>query len=204
MLREIKKELVHHFPFTAIGALTGIILMIVFKDMPEKTAHSLFSVFHPGHVFLSALVTSAMYRNYKCRVDKKECNIFALLLIGYVGSVGIATLSDSLIPYFGEAILNMPHRHMHIGFLESWWVVNPIAVIGIIIAYYKPYTKFPHFGHVLLSTWASVFHIMAAKGEGMSLLIYAGAFLFLLLAVWLPCCISDIVFPLLFVGKKER
>jgi hypothetical protein len=28
-------------------------------------------------------------------------------------------------------------------------------------------------------------------------------FVFLFFAVWLPCCVSDIVFPLLFTGNKE-
>jgi hypothetical protein len=29
-------------------------------------------------------------------------------------------------------------------------------------------------------------------------------FLFLFLAVWLPCCFSDIVYPLLFLKAEER
>jgi hypothetical protein len=28
-----------------------------------------------------------------------------------------------------------------------------------------------------------------------------GSLVFLFLAVWLPCCISDIVFPLLLIGE---
>jgi hypothetical protein len=28
-------------------------------------------------------------------------------------------------------------------------------------------------------------------------------FLFLFLAVWVPCCVSDIVYPLLFVRGKQ-
>jgi hypothetical protein len=64
-------------------------------------------------------------------------------------------------------------------------------------------TKFPHAGHVLLSTWASLFHIIMAKGQVVSLLSYAVIFLFLFLAVWLPCCLSDIVFPLGFVKEPH-
>jgi len=29
-------------------------------------------------------------------------------------------------------------------------------------------------------------------------------FIFLFLAVWLPCCVSDIVFPLLFVTNEQK
>jgi len=129
--------------------------------------------------------------------------MFALLAIGYAGSIGIATLSDSLMPYLGEVILKMPHRHIHIGAIEKWWLINPLAIIGIAIAYFKTSTKFPHFMHVLLSTWASLFHMMMAKGAHTTMFVYIAVFVFLFFSVWLPCCISDIVFPLLFIRKPS-
>ncbi|MBN1794514.1 MAG: hypothetical protein JW844_06065 [Candidatus Omnitrophica bacterium] len=201
MFKRIIEELKHHAPFTFFGALTGIILMAVFRTIPHGVAHRLFFTFHPLHVLLSALTTAAMYQRHKCGANRKQCNLFFLLMIGYVGSIGIATVSDSLMPYAGEALLDMPRRGVHIGFIEMWWLVNPMAVVGIAIAYFKPTTKFPHYGHVLLSTWASLFHILMAAGGQISLMEYGAVFLFLFLAVWLPCCISDIVFPLLFVGE---
>ena len=203
MFKRIIHELKHHAPFTAFGALTGIVIMIFFRNVPGEVSHSLFYIFHPFHVLLSALTTAAMYQRYKCRADKKKCSILLLLAIGYAGSIGIATLSDSIVPYIGEVWLNMPGRQVHIGFIEKWWLVNPLAVIGIAIAYFKPATKFSHYGHVLLSTWASLFHIMMAQGQGLNWIICAGVFIFLFLAVWIPCCISDIVFPLLFVKNKK-
>ncbi|MBL7132177.1 MAG: hypothetical protein ISS45_12395, partial [Candidatus Omnitrophica bacterium] len=122
------------------------------------------------------------------------------LIIGYIGSIGIATISDSIIPYLGEAMLRMPNRGIHIGFIEKWWLVNPLAVMGVAIAYFSPTTKFPHAGHVLLSTWASLFHIIMAIGGGvLHWFVYIVIFLFLFLTVWIPCCLSDIIFPLLFV-----
>ena len=39
--------------------------------------------------------------------------------------------------------------------------------------------------------------------NSVSLLSYAAAFFFLFLAVWVPCCVSDIVFPLLFKRKPN-
>jgi len=128
-----------------------------------------------------------------------KCNFWSLVIIGYVGSVGIATISDSIIPYFGETLLNMPNRGVHIGFIEKWWLVNPLALLGVAIAYFRPRTKFPHAGHVLLSTWASLFHIIMAIGGRLGWFSYIAIFFFLFLAVWIPCCVSDIVFPLLFV-----
>lgn len=179
-----------------------MILMAVFRNMPYGPAYRTFYVLHPFHVFLSALVTASMYKNYKCP-GTRPCPVWALLVVGYIGSIGIATLSDSIIPFLGETLLDMPHRHVHLGFIEEWWLVNPLAVAGIAVAYFRPTTKFPHAGHVLVSTWASLFHIIMAKGASLSMVTYASVLVFLFLAVWLPCCISDIVFPLIFVGERD-
>jgi len=197
-IRNITLELKSHAPFTLFGALTGIVLMLIFKDVSENTKFILFYIFHPTHVVLSAMVTSSMFK-----LHTKKTNFLIVLVIGYVGSIGIATASDSLIPYVGEILLGL-HPHSHIGFIERWYIVNPAAVLGILIAYFWPKTKFPHAGHVLLSTWASLFHILMALGNTIPILTMIVIFIFLFIAVWLPCCISDIVFPLLFVkdGKS--
>ncbi|MDD4956853.1 MAG: hypothetical protein PHH49_02605 [Candidatus Omnitrophica bacterium] len=201
-MNRIAHELKQHMPFTFFGALTGIICMELTMGMSHDLAHRLFYVFHPLHVVLSALVTASMYKLYILQNGKK-LNVLKFILIGYVGSVGIATLSDSLIPYLGETMLGLQYRAPHIGFIEEWWLVNPAAFVGIALAYIYPHTKFPHAAHVLLSTWASLFHILMAMGGEYSSYVYLGIFFFLFLSVWLPCCVSDIVFPLLFVKERE-
>jgi len=152
MYKQIFKELKEHMPFTALGAATGIIMIIFLRKLPSESSYNIFYTLHPIHVFLSALVTASMYNFYKCGKGKKKCNLGFLIFIGYVGSVGIATLSDSIIPYLGEILLDLPHREIHLGFIEKWWLVNPLSLFGIVIAYLRPSTTFPHFGHVLLST----------------------------------------------------
>ena len=204
-MNKIIKELKQHMPFTVLGAASGIIFMFLFRNMSYDTAHDLFFVFHPLHVLLSALVTASLFHLHTCpKGEGKTCNLPVLLAIGLAGSVGIATLSDSIIPYLGEVLLNMPHRHEHIGFMENWWLILGVAAVGITIAYFNPTTKFPHAGHVLVSTWASIFHIMMAKGENINLFTYIAIFVFLFIAVWLPCCVSDIIFPMLFVKDEKK
>ena len=175
--------------------------MLVFQSLSHRISYPIFYVLHPIHVLLSAIVTTSMYKLHKCGHTKDKCNFLILLAIGYTGSIGIATISDSLIPYLGEILLHMPNRGIHVGFIEKWWLVNPLAILGVVIAHFWTDTKIPHAGHVLLSTWASLFHIIMAKGEVVSLLSYTVIFLFLFIAVWLPCCLSDIVFPLMFVKE---
>lgn len=238
--------------------------MLLFRNAGETVNHRLFLVFHPTHVVLSAIVTTSLLRLYE-----KKTSLLKLVVVGYLGAVGVATMSDCVLPFFGETILGVAvpthgdlhehddgqpvdphasaehnetaglHEHeegeladaheelghegtdehhetaghdahlhgdgdgiwsrLHLGFIEDWYVVNPAALLGIIIAYFWPRTAFPHAGHVLISTWASSFHVLMNTHGEMTAMMLVGAFVVLFIAVWLPCCISDIVFPLLFV-----
>lgn len=206
MLRQITSELKEHIPFTAIGAVTGIAIMviIVFTHIPSPISEAAFYTLHPLHVLLSALVTTAMYKRYS------KGKLWAAILIGYVGSIGIATLSDAIIPYLEGNALNIAIS-FHLPFIETekmpflgiakWVVINSAAVIGIALGYWKQTTKIPHSGHVLLSTWASLFYF-TAFGTASWIPLLPLIFVFLFLSVWIPCCLSDIVFPLLFIRKR--
>ena len=205
MTRRIATELKNHAPFTALGAVTGIIIMviIVLGNVPAQISQATFYTLHPLHVVLSALVTTAMYMRHS------KGKLWAAILIGYSGSIGIATLSDVLIPYLGGTLLNI-EIGFHIPFMETgkmpfigiekWPVVNSAALIGIALGYWKHTTKVPHSGHVLLSTWASLFYF-TAFGIAYWIPLLPLVFVFLFLAVWIPCCLSDIVFPLLFIRQ---
>ena len=54
----IGAELRAHAPFTFLGALSGIVCMVLFKGLEYRTSHTIFYLFHPAHVLLSALVTA--------------------------------------------------------------------------------------------------------------------------------------------------
>ncbi|MFC2050445.1 hypothetical protein ACFLTN_04635 [Chloroflexota bacterium] len=198
MLRRIGIELARHAPFTAAGAVSGIVIMavVVLVKTPPNVSETIFYILHPAHVLLSAIVTTAMYKRYSAG------KLWAAILIGYTGSVGISTLSDSIIPYLGGESLNIK-MEFHIGFIEKWWLVNPLAFLGIAIGYLRPTTKLPHAAHVFLSTWASLFYF-TAFGAAQWLPLLPLVFLFLFLAVWVPCCISDIVYPHLFLGGDQH
>ena len=199
LMTEMVHELKSHAPFTLMGGVLGVIVLVTLSKLglPRGASAWLFDVLHPLHVLVSAIVTTAIYRLHGRR------GLVATVLVGYVGAVGIGTLSDCLIPYWGEWLLDMPHRHAHIGFIEHWWLVNPLALVGIAIAVKWPRTKMPHATHVLLSTWASLFHMaMAADQHHMEATTLIVVPVFLFLAVWVPCCTSDIVFPMFFSGGR--
>ncbi len=225
----ILSELRAHAPFTLFGALTGIVAMLLFAKASTQVSQRLFQVFHPAHVVLSAIVTASLFK-----LHEKKPSFLLILIVGYVGAVGIATLSDSILPFLGEDFLGVAvpthaslhehgdasepaalheeehetHEHtgrpqLHLGFIEDWYVVNPAALLGILIAWFWPHTKFPHAGHILISTWASSFHVLMNTHRELTPLLFVGVFVVLFLAVWLPCCVSDIVFPMLFVRSPH-
>lgn len=239
--RNIGRELKSHAPFTFLGAVIGLLCMYAARDICYENSLRLFRVFHPLHVVLSAMVTAAVYRTF----DRKK-HFLTVLVIGYFGSIGVATLSDSIIPFFGESILGvaMPaHAHLHeaihensaeanegehasekavcgheecehdgghgvlerlhLGFIEEWYSVTPAALLGVFIAYFLPKSKFPHAAHVLISTWASSAHILMNMDYSFSITLAIGFLIVLFVSVWLPCCISDIIFPLLFINDAE-
>jgi hypothetical protein len=217
-VKHILIELKGHLPFTAFGAVLGISFMLFFRNVGESGAHILFSIFHPGHVILSAIVTTSMFRIHAFRK-----HFITILIIGYLGSVGIATISDIIMPEIGSRLLGLDipahtelhhehsdndeqghnsHEHdegIHLGFIKEWYLVNPAALIGILIGYFLPHTKFPHSGHILVSTWASSAYLLMRVYAEIDFTAMIEIFVILLLSVWIPCCVSDIVFPLLFV-----
>jgi len=196
MIMQIARELKRHAPFTIFGAGTGIIIisMIVFCNVPSKISYTTFYILHPLHIILSALTTTAMYKLHTHGKGK----LWIAILIGYTGSIGIATMSDVIIPYIGMYLLGIKIPFV-VPFITKWWI-NPLAFCGIMIGYWRPTTEFPHAGHVLLSTWASLFNIMQYQ-IAIAGWMFPLIFLFLFLAVLLPCCTSDIIYPLIFVKK---
>lgn len=235
-VRHIIEELKGHAPFTLFGAFLGIVFMLFFRKAGGAGNHTLFNIFHPAHVLLSAIVTASMFGLHAARR-----RFVLMLLVGYFGSVGIATLSDIIIPHASASLLglNVPthaefhqlgstdtdtdlHEHeqdyknlneesenqrrkIHLGFIEEWYLVNPAAILGILIAYYLPRTKFPHAAHVLISTWASSSYLLiCCIRDEITIPAITAIFATLFIATWVPCCISDIVFPLLFVKSDLK
>lgn len=235
-LKAILIELRAHAPFTLFGAITGVAAMLLFRNASPEVSQRLFQVFHPAHVVLSAIVTASLFKLYE-----GKRSFLALLVVGYIGAIGVATLSDSVLPFLGESFLGVAvpthaslheeesaagaeaahddpeadhdhagaapahegRPHIHLGFIEDWYLVNPAAILGILIAWFWPQTKFPHAGHILISTWASSFHVLMNTHRELTPMLFLGVFVVLFIAVWLPCCVSDIIFPMLFVRSPH-
>jgi hypothetical protein len=192
--KEILHELKEHIPFTVAATLTSIILIFFIVKLNLISSFiPLFYIFHPAHVLFSAAVSSAMFYNY----NKK---IFPSILIGVIVSVAIGSLSDIFFPYLGTSLIGIPIS-FHLPALEIPVVIFGMGLIGAGLGVMIKKTKFPHFLHVLISVFASLFYVFAYSTNFLVI-----NFLFILLivsiSVVIPCCLGDIVLPLLLRLKK--
>lgn len=193
---EIHHELEEHIPFTALATLIAVILMAVLlaKTHLINYAVSAFWVFHPAHIFFSSIVSAAIFYKYR--------NKFLLALIsGIIISVIIGSLSDVIFPYLGSLLFSIPIT-FELPAIESPILIFGIAFLGSLLGIASKYTKFPHFLHVLISLFASLLYIFAFS-TSFSLAAYIAIFIITTFSVVIPCCLSDIVFPIIFSRRKK-
>ena len=216
-IKSILHEFQHHFPFTIFAVMISLIILAIYTELLRPTmaigdlhAHGhdegvnaytrLFHVLHPIHVFLSAAATAAMFWRY----DKR---FIVAVLTGLFGSLMVCGISDIIFPYLGGLLLNMD-MHLHICLLENPTTVLMFTGIGIATGICAAsgmntasVSKVAHAMHVMVSTGATILYLV-----GFGLLnwtdVLAPVFIIVTFSVIIPCCTSDIIFPLLLVNKK--
>jgi len=194
--KETLHELKHHLPFTAFATIIAIILVVFLQYLFQKQiSEGLFEILHPLHIVASSIVTAGIFYKYKSK-------LISALLVGVAGSIIIGSLSDIIFPYLGGNILNL-NTSFHLPVVESPFIILTAAITGSVVGILKKVTKMPHFIHVFLSVFASLFYLLAFSSS-FSLVYFISAFLIVCVAVIIPCCTSDILFPFFFLGKKIK
>ena len=97
---------------------------------------------------------------------------------------------------------------IHICVIEHPQLVLPFTLVGIATGFLAAdhivrATFFSHAAHVLVSSTASLLYLVSF---GLTDWVHEAGlvFIFVVLAVMIPCCISDIIFPLLAVTADGR
>lgn len=201
------EEFREHLPYTLLaaavalgllGAVTFLARLMDRQSVLPSAAQNLFHTMHFFHLFLSAIATTAMFWRYDRRRMKA-------VLIGVVGTVVPCGASDIFFPLLGGWFMGAS-MEAHICFLEHPLLVWPFVLTGVFVGFLLPpvrqSTHLAHGGHVLLSSAASGLYLISF---GMADWIRFAPFVFLLLvvAVMVPCCTSDIVFPLMLTHPDE-
>ena len=160
----------------------------------------LFHLFHPMHMLFSAAATTAMFWRYERRALKA-------VAVGLVGAIGVCGLSDIVIPHLSLSMLGKAVP-WHICVLEHPQMVLSFAAVGVIVGLAAAVgvhrsTFFSHSLHVFSSTMASIFYLIGPFGRLGWVDSVGIVFLFIIAAVMVPCCLSDIVFPLLLARRAK-
>ncbi len=207
----LQVELAAHMPFSvssvAIGlTFAGLICYLTPAAAGQSEGHhgqgtyTLFHLFHPMHMFFSAAATTAMFSRY----DRSP---FKAVVIGLIGAIGVCGVSDIVFPQLSLAIMGKT-TPWHVCIIQNPTLVLPFAAMGVIVGLTSASgvsrsTLFSHSLHVLASTAASIFYLVAGM-EPLEWINELGkTFVFVIVAVMVPCCLSDIVFPLL-MSKGAR
>jgi hypothetical protein len=168
----------------------------------SNPAQLFFHLFHPAHMLFSAAATTAMFSRYDRGVVKAA-------IIGLIGAIGVCGASDILFPHVSLAILGV-QTPWHICVYEHPLLVLPFAGVGVLVGIAASgsvlqSTVISHSLHVLVSTMASIFYMVGPLGMIAWIEDLGKVFVFVVLAVMVPCCLSDIVFPLLMTASgRER
>ena len=194
--KELIHELKHHLPFTAFATAIGIIIVIFFiYFFKQNISETIFNVLHPIHIIASAIVTTAIFYKYKK-------NIFQAIIVGVLGALIIGSVSDIIFPYLGGKILTL-NLSFHLPLIENPLLIISSAIVGAFLGISIKITKIPHLVHVGLSVFASLFYLLAFSPQ-ISPIYFLGVFVIVIIAVIIPCCTSDILFPFFFLGKKIK
>lgn len=195
-LKDLSHELRHHAPFTAFATVIAILVVLLIQYYFKKSlSEDLFEIFHPLHIIASSIVSVGIFYKYKS-------NIFYATLVGISGAIIIGSLSDIILPWFGGNLLTIKIT-FHLPLIEKPLLIIGSALIGSSLGIITKITKIPHFIHIFLSVFASLFYLLAFS-SGITFFYFIAVFFIVLVAVIIPCCTSDIIFPFFFLKEKIR
>ena len=193
-LREIKKEILHHIPFTLSATFLAILIVFgvswLYGPFSHDNLKSFFEIAHPLHVFVSAITSTAIF--YKHRKS-----ILSAIGVGALSAILIGSLSDIIFPYVGGVIFGLK-TVFELELIEKPVIIIGVALFGCAIGIATRVSEIPHFLHIGISITASLLYLFAF-GSVLTTFGIIASLIIVFFAVLIPCCISDIIFPMLFI-----
>ena len=208
-------ELICHFPYAVFSVAFGLALLsfvsfVSFGStdpvLARKGANMLFHSFHFMHIVFAATGTMITFLRF-------SKNVLKACLVGIISPSLFCMLSDAVMPYVGGTMLGVPMK-LHICFYSELANVLPFLLIGIINGFVMSrhqherqgfYSVFSHAIHILVSSLASALYLVSHGFTNWYAQI-GNVFLLLIVAVVIPCTLSDVVVPMIFarVGQKDE
>ena len=202
-LHVLGNELAHHLPYTLVSSFIAMVAVWYFGQMQLRAGTPTgwheelewsFHVLHPLHVCISAITTTPVIWRFTRKLPKA-------LLFGLFGSVIPCGFSDYVVPFIGGKILGQPMK-LHICIIEHPMIILPYLLVGLLcgILFEERVscgTVFSHGAHVFVSSCAALVYLAAFGFTGwmQDIQLVFPVLLVVVFAVWIPCCIGDIVIP---------
>lgn len=212
-----KEEMLHHLPYAIFSVALAMIILSLLDFSGASHSHThhhgacdhssgfnlLFHSFHFLHILFAATGTIITFFRF-------SNNLVKGLIIGILSPAFFCILSDVILPYVAGEILGV-HMDLHICFHEEYHNIIPFLVAGIVNGFVlkNHHTRMlglfsvgSHFAHILISSLASLFYMVSHGFENW----YASmgiVFIFLVVAVVIPCTLSDVIVPMYFAGVKK-
>lgn len=209
----LSSELLCHFPYAVFSVTVGLaflsfVSLFSFTNtdprVAKKAAHVLFHSFHFMHLVFAAVGTVITYRRF-------SNNVVKAMIVGIVSPAIFCVLSDAVLPVLTGRLLGA-HMHFHLCFYKEPYNVLPFLIIGmitgLIMSYHHNadkslYALHSHAVHIFVSSLASTFYLVA-NGFSHWYENIGMVFLSLIVAVVIPCTLSDVVVPMIMAIRAEK
>lgn len=209
----IIKEVIAHLPYGIFSVAFALVILSFTSFFMQvqldnttfyKGSKILFYCFHFMHLTFAATGTIITYFRF-------SRGLLKAVIIGTISPAIFCMLSDVLLPYLGARMLGVSMK-LHICFVSDISRVLPFLIVGIINGFIMSrhrtsmqpmYSVFSHSVHTLVSSLASSFYLVSHGFVGWYQHI-GFVFVFLILAVVLPCSMSDVVVPILFARSPNN
>lgn len=205
-------ELLCHLPYAIFSVALGLgilsffsyfSLMLSNKQIIQQGAATLFHSFHFMHIVFAATGTLITFFRFSRNPVKG-------ILVGVISPAVFCSLSDAVLPYLGGKLLGVD-MHFHMCFTSELSNVLPFLIVGVIngfiMGWIHPgssniYSIFSHAIHIIISSLASIFYLVAHGFTDWHLQI-GFVFLYLIVAVVVPCTLSDVAIPMMLAQAGE-
>lgn len=212
-------ELLCHLPYAIFSVALALILLSLLSFVGggaeahhhcshgcchDSIYYRLFHNFHFLHLLFSGTSTMLMFRRY----SKKLLSGF---LVAFFVPVFFCTLSDALIPFLGGYCINLPIK-FHWCFISHLEIVLPFLLVGIINGFvmsnHKPskqvfYSVGFHFWHIFISAMASILYLISFGFHDWWTKL-GFVFVYIIIAVVVPCSLADVIVPMTFAKKQKK
>lgn len=206
-------ELLCHLPYASFSLGIGFVLLsmmhfigLTFTNEQRLLGgyHLLFHSFHYLHILYASMGTLVTFSRFSRSIGKG-------ILLSIISPTIFCTLSDVMLPALAGELLGVPMR-IHICFFHELHNVIPLMIIGVVTGlalrqHHETWLGFfslgSHFVHILISALASLLYVVS-YGFDQWFHFMGLLYVLLVVAVVVPCTISDVVVPIYFAAIKGK